>query len=353
MKFGVFLPNGSNGYIVSKAVEPYTPSFKHNLEITLAAEQQGFDFVLSMMKFKGFGGETRYWDACLESFTLMAGLAAATKSITLVPTIALLAQHPAYVARIVSTLDDISQQRCAVNIVTGWNQPEYSQMGLWKGDAYYNQRYEYATEYVDILQQLWSAGTVTHDSHNFNLIDCSCLPMPKRHIPIISAGQSPKGVDFVARKADQNFVMASPRRLKDISSAVKAKGASLGREVGTYALFTLIAESTDEKAVSVVQNIVDKADLGAIENILGSASLDANKGGTSDHLQHALDRDVEEGNIALMGHPAICGSFETVSDKINQIISDTGIDGMLFCWPEYRRGIQDFGEKIKPRLVSS
>ena len=26
-----------------------------------------------MMKFKGFGGDTGYWDACLESFTLMAG----------------------------------------------------------------------------------------------------------------------------------------------------------------------------------------------------------------------------------------------------------------------------------------
>ena len=112
MKFGVFLPNGSNGYIISKAVEPYLPTYHHNLAITQEAEQQGLDFVLSMMKYKGFGGETGYWDACLESFTLMSALAAKTKSIGLIPTVTLLSQHPAFIARMISTLNDISGGRC-------------------------------------------------------------------------------------------------------------------------------------------------------------------------------------------------------------------------------------------------
>ena len=107
-RFGVFLPNGSNGYIILKAVEPYLPTYHHNLAITQEAEQQGLDFVLSMMKYKGFGGETGYWDACLESFTLMSALAAKTKTIGLIPTVTLLSQHPAFIARMVSTLDDIS-----------------------------------------------------------------------------------------------------------------------------------------------------------------------------------------------------------------------------------------------------
>ena len=44
MKFGVFLPNGSNGYIISNAVTPYLPTYQHNLEITVEAEKQGLDF---------------------------------------------------------------------------------------------------------------------------------------------------------------------------------------------------------------------------------------------------------------------------------------------------------------------
>ena len=64
MKFGVFLPNGSNGYIPSAASPLYAPTYAHNLAIAREAERQGLDFVLSMMKFRGFGGSTGYWDAC-------------------------------------------------------------------------------------------------------------------------------------------------------------------------------------------------------------------------------------------------------------------------------------------------
>ena len=47
--------------------------------MTQKAERYGFDFALSMIKLRGFGGETAYWDYNLESFTLMAGLAAVTE----------------------------------------------------------------------------------------------------------------------------------------------------------------------------------------------------------------------------------------------------------------------------------
>ena len=350
MKFGVFLPNGSNGYIVSKAVEPYLPTFEHNKAITIEAEKQGLDFVLSMMKFRGFGGETGYWDACLESFTLMAGLAPVTSKIGLIPSVALLSQHPAYVARMVATIDDMSGGRCSLNIVTGWNKPEYTQMGLWRGDEYYDRRYEYADDYLTILQDLWRNGRSTHHSEFFDLEDCSCLPTPGREIDIVSAGQSPRGQDFVARRAGHNFVMAHPERLKDISDNVKAKGRENGREVGTYALFGLVTAETDAEAQKIGQNIVDEADHGAISNIIASASLDSNTGGTADRLKEGLAMDFEDGNMAFMGFPVICGSFDTVAKKIDTIAAETGVDGILFSWADFVGGIKDFGEHIKPQL---
>ena len=350
MKFGVFLPNGSNGYIISKAVEPYLPTYHHNLAITQEAEQQGLDFVLSMMKYKGFGGDTGYWDACLESFTLMSALAAKTKTIGLIPTVTLLSQHPAYIARMVSTLDDISGGRCGLNIVTGWNKPEYEQMGLWRGDEYYDRRYEFAAEYVAILQDLWREGTCTRESEFFSLNNCSCLPMPGREIPIVSAGQSPKGVNFVAQNAHQNFVMAHPEKLKDISDSVKQKGAALGRKVGTYALFNMIIGESDTEAWEFGQRVIAEADTGAISNIITSASMDSNEGGTADHLQEPLSQDLEVGNMAFMGFPTIYGSADTVAPKIDEIAAETGVDGMLFSWADFVPGIRDFGQRVMPKL---
>ncbi len=54
------------------------PTFDLNKSVVLMAEKYGFDFALSMIKLRGFGGVTEHWDYSLESFTLMAGLAAVT-----------------------------------------------------------------------------------------------------------------------------------------------------------------------------------------------------------------------------------------------------------------------------------
>ena len=352
MKFGVFLPNGSNGYIPSAGSPVYLPTFQHNLDITLEAERQGLDFVLSMMKYRGFGGDTGYWDACLESFTLMAGLAAATSRIGLFPSVTVLAHHPALCARMVATIDDISEGRCGLNIVTGWNKPEYVQMGLWRGDEYYDRRYEFAKDYLTIVKQIWHDGRVTHHSEFFDLEDCIVEPRPSREIPIVCAGQSPKGQAFTAEMGDHNFVIADPAALPVIIDGVKAKANGHGRSVGTYGLFHMIVAKTDAEARAIGEDIIDKGDRGAITNILASAELDTNKGGTSDRLKQGLSLSLEDGNMAFMGIPVIHGSAATVAEKIETISSQTGIDGMLFSWPDFVGGIRDFGEQVMPILKS-
>lgn len=357
MKFGVFLPNGTDGYMMTSAIKPYPPTWELNLQTTLEAERQGLDFVLSMMKFRGFGGETGFWNECLESFSLMGGLAARTSRIGLIPTAAILALHPAYLARMMATLDDMSGGRAALNIVTGWNKPEYEQMGLWKGDAYYEQRYEYALDYVNILRALWRDGVVTHHSEYFDLEDCQCLPRPAADIPLVSAGQSAKGREFVATVGAHNFVFAPADKLPAITADLAASRAA-DSKVGTYALFHLVAAETDEQAWAWTRDIVAKGDRAAIATMVGSAQLDTVKDGTTGQLVGSagsddtlLAGDVETGNMAFMGFPAIVGSWQTVADKIDALAEDSGLDGILFSWPDWVSGIRNFGEQVIPRLA--
>lgn len=133
MDVGVFIPIGNNGWLISENAPQYMPSFELNKAIVQKAEGYGFDFALSMIKLRGFGGKTEFWEHNLESFTLMAGLAAVTSKIQLFATAATLTLPPAIVARMASTIDSISGGRFGVNLVTGWQKPEYSQMGLWPG----------------------------------------------------------------------------------------------------------------------------------------------------------------------------------------------------------------------------
>ena len=75
-----------------------------------------------------------------------------------------------------STIDDVSKGRFGVNIVSGWNKLEYSQMGLWRGDEYFKKRYEYAAEYLGLLRKLWKEERVTHQSEFFSFEDCKSYP---------------------------------------------------------------------------------------------------------------------------------------------------------------------------------
>jgi len=250
MEIGVFIPIGRNGWIVSTTSPQYNPSFELNKQTTLNAERYGFDFALSMIKLRGFGGESGFWDQNLESFTLMAGLAAVTSRIKLYATVPTLAIPPAIAARMAVTIDSISGGRFGLNVITGWQRPEYAQMGLWPGDEYFAQRYEYAAEYVTVMRELWETGVCNFKGKHFQMDDCRLLPKPQAPIKLISAGQSDAGMEFIANHASYNFVFGmgfnTPTACTPTVERLQKASATSGRAVATYGLFMIIAGETDE-----------------------------------------------------------------------------------------------------------
>ena len=99
MDLGVFIPIGSNGWLISTTSPQYKPTFALNRDTVLKAEKYGFEFALSMVKLRGFGGKSEFWDHALESFTLMAAIAAVTQRIKLFASSAVLTLPPAIAAR--------------------------------------------------------------------------------------------------------------------------------------------------------------------------------------------------------------------------------------------------------------
>jgi len=204
MEIGVFIPIGNNGWLISSTSPQYTPSFDLNREVVLRAEKYGFDFALSMIKLRGFGGPSRFWDDNLESLTLMAGLASITTRIELMATVAVLTLPPALCARKAMTIDSISHGRFGVNLVTGWQKAEYDQMGLWPGDDHYKYRYDLLTAYATIMQELWGTGRSDLKGKHYTMNDCRLGPLPSRQIPLAQETSSTirrSGTSFWQREA--------------------------------------------------------------------------------------------------------------------------------------------------------
>jgi pyrimidine oxygenase len=126
MDIGVFIPIGNTGWLISENASQYIPRLELNKTIVQKAERYGLDFALSMIKLRGFRGKTAFWDYNLESFTLMAALAAVTSRIKLFASAAVLTLPPALVARLATTIDSAAPGRFGANIVSGWRKANMS-----------------------------------------------------------------------------------------------------------------------------------------------------------------------------------------------------------------------------------
>jgi len=136
----------------------YMPTFDLNKQIVQKAEHYGLDFALSMIKLRGFGGKSGSGTTISSRSRLMADWPPSPKRIQLYASVRC-DDSAAHRGRMASTIDSISGGRFGINIVSGWAKAEYEQMGLWPGEAHFAKRYDYSTEYVTILRELWENGT--------------------------------------------------------------------------------------------------------------------------------------------------------------------------------------------------
>ena len=350
MKIGVFIPIGNNGWLISENSPQYMPSFDLNKQIVLTAEHYGFDFALSMIKLRGFGGKTEFWEHNLESFTLMAGLAAVTSRIQLFATVATLTIPPAIAARMASTIDSISHGRFGLNLVTGWQRPEYSQMGLWPGDEHFARRYEFLAEYAQILRDLWETGVSNQKGEFFTMDDCRVSPRPQADMKIICAGSSGPGMAFSARYANYNFCFGkglnTPTAFAPNAERLLVETTKTGRAVGTYVLFMIIADETDEAAMAKWEHYKAGVDHEAVA-WLGQQGA-ADKRPTADTNVRQMADPTSAVNINM---GTLVGSYETVARLLDQVATVPGTDGVLLTFDEFVSGVDFFGRRIQPLMT--
>jgi pyrimidine oxygenase len=349
MDIGVFTPIGNNGWLISENAPQYLPTFELNKQIVQKAEHYGFDFALSMIKLRGFGGKTEFWEHNMESFTLMAGLAAVTSRIQLFATVATLTIPPAITARMAATIDSISNGRFGVNLVTGWQKPEYEQMGLWPGDEFFGTRYQYLGEYAQVLRDLWSTGRSDFKGEHFTMQDCRVSPRPQADMKLICAGQSEAGMAFSAQYADYNFCFGkgvnTPTAFAPTAQALIEANKKTGRHVTSCVLFMIIAADSDEAARARWEHIKAGADQEAIAWLGEKGSVD--KGASSNLRQMADPTSAVNINMGTL-----VGSWASVARMLDEVASVPGTQGVMLTFDDFVQGIEDFGRKIQPLMSS-
>jgi len=339
--YGVFLPVANGGWIISKTTPPLDGLWRQNLDAAIAAEAAGLDFVMSMGKWRGFGGETNHWGVSMESLMMMAGIAQATHRIKVWATVHTLLHNPAVTAKMITTLDHISGGRAGLNIVSGAYAAEFDQMGAWDTKLDHDDRYDLAEEWTTIVKRLWSEPSVTFEGRYFQMKDCVSEPKPlSRPRPdLICAGMSDKGLRFAVGAADACFIGGrTPAERLDASRRAKAIAAEQGRTIRTYAMCTIVHADTDAGAEALVQHYKDGVDMGAVIEMLKSWGVPP-----------ARLSEVADSQGAFMTHTVV-GSPATCAAEVEAFVSDCELDGLMLIFPDYVKGLEMFGAEILPAL---
>jgi FMN-dependent oxidoreductase (nitrilotriacetate monooxygenase family) len=314
-------------------------------------------------------------------------------------------EYPPYLlARLISTLDFLSDGRVGWNMVTGSNNLSGQNYGL---DALpeHDQRYAMAQEYVEVVTQLlasWEPGSlildrdagVVADPDKVRPIDyagtyyrsrgpLNGLPSPQGRPVYVQAGGSPAGRDFAARNAD--VVINNDRSIpvmKAYADDIRARLVEHGRKPDDckilFMLSPFLAE-TQEEAQLIYQRSLDSAR--QADPALRLASISAKA--MVDFSQFDLDEPLPE--LHTNGHQAtlknflraggaevdgtrtlremiaasvhgnssldVIGTPDAVAAQMGEVMAEVGGDGYLLSSPKVtRRYVAEITDGLVPAL---
>jgi pyrimidine oxygenase len=357
VELGVFLPTTNNGYVFSTASPQFLPSYALNKQVCLDAEAGGFDFALSMVKYRGYGDGDGFWDYAVESLSVMGPLVEATSRLRLWASVGALSMHPAMAARMATTLSEASGGRFGLNVVAGWNKAEYAQMGMWPAEGYETARWRFVEEYVDVMRGLWHTGRLTHHGEFFDLEDCLLQPGPTSPVTVVVPGQSANTVGMAARVADVNFILGDFEEMAQARRDLVAATAGAGRSVRSSGLLGIVMAPTDAGAAELAEHYMRHTDLQARAGLMAAASGDVGKAASRYLTQedvpaivfdHPTRAAVVSGACWYQHH--LVGSYERVAAYLDDLETQADVTSCVLSFPDYENDLTTFAREVMPRM---
>jgi alkanesulfonate monooxygenase SsuD/methylene tetrahydromethanopterin reductase-like flavin-dependent oxidoreductase (luciferase family) len=343
-KLGIFAANADGGLAITTVPERWRASWDDNLAAARMAEGAGFDFVLPIARWKGFGGATNVREWSFETFTWAAALAAVTQRIGIFMTVHVPLVHPVFAAKALATVDHVSGGRAGLNIVCGWNPGEFAMFGATPVERPYDQ----AAEWIRVIEQAYADGPprdFTGEYYTLKGVISRPAPLQRPRPVTMNAAFSGPGRDFAARHCDYLFSTFSDiadgrRHVADI----RARAAAAGRDVGIYTVAHVVCRETDAEAQDYYHRYaVAEADHAAVDEHMAKKKEFA---GSHDARAFDLYRQRFAGGA---GSFPLIGSPRTVAEGIAAIAAE-GYLGAALTFVNYTAEIPFFAARVLPIL---
>jgi dimethylsulfone monooxygenase len=343
VKFAYWVPNVSGGLVISKIEQRTDWSLDYNVKLARLAENSGFEYALSQVRYMAsYGAEFQH-----ESTTFSFALLQATQRLKVIAAIHPGLWHPAVLAKLVATQDQLSNGRTAVNVVSGWFKGEFTALGEpW---LEHDERYRRSEEFIRVLRGSWTEDHFSFSGdfyriHGYNL---KPKPLQRPHPEIFQGGTSRAARDMAARVSDWYFCNGnSLDAIKGQVDDIRRKASELGRrpKIGMNAF--IIARETEEEAKKVLADIIKHADAEAV-HAFGDAVKQAGKASPEGQGNWATSsfEDLVQYNDGF--RPGLVGTPEQIARRIVDYKA-VGVDLILGGFLHYIEEVEYFGKRVLP-----
>jgi FMN-dependent oxidoreductase (nitrilotriacetate monooxygenase family) len=325
-------------------------------------------------------------------------MAAATNRLGIVPTLSTFAYHPYLTARIIGTLDQVSDGRAGWNMVTGSSDFSGQNFGHDRLPEH-DTRYDMAAEYIEIVTKLWDSwdpGAIVADRESGVLIDPEKVhtidyagqyyksrgplnsgPTPQGRPVIAQAGGSSKGRAIAARYADT--IVAHPKgieAMRDYRNEVAANMRAFGRNPADckvlFMVYPILAdtqaaaqEKADNRAVWAANNLERcMAQIGWTTNLdfsemdwdapLPELTTNGHQSSLHNFIRKAGGKTLREAVIAFSSSGAcvdLIGTPDSVAAQMEEVMAEVGGDGFLIALPNVsRKSVAEITDGLVPAL---
>jgi alkanesulfonate monooxygenase len=291
-----------------------------------------------------------------ESILIAAQAAAVTRKLGL-----MIAHRPGFTAptlaaRQFATLDQLSQGRMAVHIITGGDDAEMRQDGDFLTK---DERYARTDEYLEVVRRMWTAtepfdfnGKYYRFERGFSAVKCVNAP----YIPIYFGGTSDAAIPVAGKHADIYALWGETHaQVRELTSRVRAAAAKHNRGMRFSLSFRPILAETEEKAWKRADEILDRARELADKTGFKRVGEPPNSG--SQRLLAAaaqgarLDKRLWTAMAALTGakgnSTALVGTPEQVADALLDYY-DLGVTTFLIRGFDPLEDAIDYGKALLP-----
>lgn len=341
MRFGYWLPV-FGGWLRNVDDERMDASWRYTRRLAQRSEEIGFDLTLIAELFLN---DIKGADApALDAWSTAAALAAVTERLELMVAVRPQYHPPAQLAKQAANIDQISNGRLALNVVSAWWADEARRYGVHFDQ--HDDRYARTAEWLDVVSGAWREPRLTHKGSYYNVDDLIVEPKPVRRPgpTLYAGGESETAKNLIARKCDAYVMHGDPveriaPKIRDMRERrARVDGTAMEYGIAAYA----IVRDSEREA---------KRELARITNVAAGSPGYHNYQDWLANTQLEERVSLEDYSVSNRGLRAgLVGTAEQVADRIREF-SAAGVGLLLLqCSPQLEE-MERFAEEVIP-LVS-